>query len=123
MGMAATTKWTAGMVRALPADGNRYEVIDGELFVTPAPSWDHQEAAFELATRLRSYLQAIGVGNAERVGAGVPPALYGRDGRTYSLPHHSPLKAHSSTPPSPSSRAPRVDGAPRPLRPAEEPDR
>ena len=64
MSMAATTKWTAEMVRALPDDGNRYEVIDGELFVTPAPLWDHQEAAFELATRLRSYLQATGVGNA-----------------------------------------------------------
>ena len=28
----------------LPDDGNRYEVIDGELFVTPAPSLRHQEA-------------------------------------------------------------------------------
>ena len=64
MDMAATTKWTAEMVRALPDDGNRYEVIDGELFVTPAPSWDHQEAAVELLTRLRSYLQATGVDNA-----------------------------------------------------------
>jgi Uma2 family endonuclease len=61
--MVATTKWTADMVRALPADGNRYEVIDGELFVTPAPSWNHQEAAFELAVRVRAYLQATGAGH------------------------------------------------------------
>ncbi len=33
-----TARWTVEMVRALPDDGNRYEVIDGELFVTPAPS-------------------------------------------------------------------------------------
>ena len=35
---AQHTEWTVDMVRALPDDGNRYEVIDGELFVTPAPS-------------------------------------------------------------------------------------
>jgi len=38
---------------ALPDDGNRYELIDGTLIVTPAPSWRHQEAALELAVRLR----------------------------------------------------------------------
>jgi len=29
--------------RALPDDGNRYELIDGELFVTAAPVLDHQD--------------------------------------------------------------------------------
>ena len=29
---AQPTEWTVEMVRALPDDGNRYEVIDGELF-------------------------------------------------------------------------------------------
>jgi hypothetical protein len=41
MAMPATTNWTADMVRALPDDGKRYEVIDGELFVTPAPTFHH----------------------------------------------------------------------------------
>ena len=36
MVMPATTRWTADMVRALPDDGKRYEVIDGELFVPAA---------------------------------------------------------------------------------------
>jgi hypothetical protein len=31
---AHPTEWTVDMVRALPDDGNRHEVIDGELFVT-----------------------------------------------------------------------------------------
>lgn len=32
MGMPAKqTEWTAEMARALPEDGNRYEVLDGEL--------------------------------------------------------------------------------------------
>lgn len=57
MGMpAASTKWTADRVRALPDDGKRYEVIDGELYVTPAPSWEHQRAALGLAYRIRTYL-------------------------------------------------------------------
>jgi Uma2 family endonuclease len=38
----ATTYWTVDAVHALPDDGNRYEVIDGELFVTPSPRWRHQ---------------------------------------------------------------------------------
>lgn len=53
---AASTNWTAERVRALPDDGNRYEVIDGALFVSPAPSWEHQRAAFAMAKRLDTYL-------------------------------------------------------------------
>jgi Uma2 family endonuclease len=34
--------WTADRARALPGDGKRYEVLDGELFVSPAPSFNHQ---------------------------------------------------------------------------------
>lgn len=45
MGMPqATERWTAEMVRALPDDGNRYEVIDGALLVSPAPAELHQRA-------------------------------------------------------------------------------
>ena len=31
--------FTADMVRALPDDGKRYELVDGELLVTPAPQF------------------------------------------------------------------------------------
>ena len=47
--------WTVDQVRALPDDGNRYEVIDGELLVTPAPSWLHQQAAMEFLFLVRPY--------------------------------------------------------------------
>jgi hypothetical protein len=44
MGMPEqASRWTADMVRALPDDGNRYEVVDGELLVTPAPTWSHED--------------------------------------------------------------------------------
>ncbi len=44
MGMVAPTGFTAEAVRAFPNDGNRYEVVEGELLVTPAPGWLHQRA-------------------------------------------------------------------------------
>ena len=58
MGMPETAeRWTAAMVRALPDDRNRYEVIAGELFVTPAPSWSHQFVVGGLFRHLANYLQ------------------------------------------------------------------
>jgi len=54
--------WTAEMVRALPDDGTRYEVIDGELLVTPSPRRPHQRAVLQIAKRLDDYVEAIEVG-------------------------------------------------------------
>jgi Uma2 family endonuclease len=56
-------RWTADDLRDLPDDGNRYEVIDGDLLVTPAPSWQHQRAVLELARRLQDYLAMHAVGD------------------------------------------------------------
>jgi len=52
------------MVRALPDDGKRYEVVAGELFVTPAPSFDHQRAVLCLLLRVVPYVNAHGLGYA-----------------------------------------------------------
>ncbi len=43
----------------MPEDGNRYEVIDGELFVTPAPSRLHQRMQTELLVRLYTYVPPL----------------------------------------------------------------
>lgn len=64
MGMAAATRWTVERVRALPDDRHRYEVIDGELHVSPAPTWSHQAATRELFLILRSYLDASHAGDS-----------------------------------------------------------
>jgi Uma2 family endonuclease len=54
------SEWTVEMVHALPDDGNRYEVIEGELLVSPAPSLLHQAAVLHLAMRLLDYAKGAG---------------------------------------------------------------
>jgi Uma2 family endonuclease len=56
--------WTVDDLDDLPDDGQRYEVIDGELFVTPAPSIDHQAAVGALYRILAAYLEKERVGFA-----------------------------------------------------------
>ena len=64
MGMPATdTQWTAEMVRAIPDDNNRYQVVDGELFVTPAPTWRHGDVVLELVAIFLDYLKKNAVGH------------------------------------------------------------
>ena len=57
---AVDRRWTAKEVRQLIADNPlktpRYELVDGELLVTPSPGGLHQTAVLELAFALRLYL-------------------------------------------------------------------
>ncbi len=62
MGMAAPIYYTAEMVRALPDDGNRYEVVYGELLVTPAPRMWHEIVQRRLMYALETYLLRYPVG-------------------------------------------------------------
>ena len=62
MGMAAPIYYTADMVRALPEDGNRYEVVYGELLVTPAPRPWHEVVQRRLISALDNYLREHPVG-------------------------------------------------------------
>ena len=62
MGMAAPIYYTADMVRAFPEDGNRYEVVYGELLVTPAPRPWHEIVQGRLSLALGDYLRNQPVG-------------------------------------------------------------
>ena len=65
MGMPHPARdWTVQRVLALPDDGNRYEVVDGELLVTPAPTFNHQEAVGTLYIALARYLAGTAIGRA-----------------------------------------------------------
>lgn len=61
---AHPTEWTVDMLDALPNDGNRYEIIDGDLVVTPSPSNAHQLVVGALYSRLRAYMRPTQVGRA-----------------------------------------------------------
>jgi len=54
--------WTSEAVRALPDDGRRYELVEGELLVTPSPGPVHQRVLAALFNRLGPYLQATNSG-------------------------------------------------------------
>lgn len=55
MAMASAQRcWTLAEFDALPHDGNRYELIHGELFVSPAPALMHEL----IIARLRNILAA-----------------------------------------------------------------
>jgi len=48
--------WTYEVYRRLPNDGRRYEVVRGFLYVTPAPSFDHQFAVWQLSRQLGNFV-------------------------------------------------------------------
>ncbi|MGH7629027.1 MAG: Uma2 family endonuclease [Gemmatimonadales bacterium] len=56
--------WTVARVLELPDDGNRYEVVDGELLVTPAPSLLHQRAVQALYDRIAPFIKPHPIGSA-----------------------------------------------------------
>lgn len=61
-GASSPTRWTYAEYARLPNDGNRYEVLDGEVLVTPSPGTWHQWTAAELFFVLREYVRAHGIG-------------------------------------------------------------
>jgi Uma2 family endonuclease len=57
-------RWTVADLELLPDDGRRYEVIAGELFVTRAPHWKHQNVSVKFAMALESWSIQSGLGEA-----------------------------------------------------------
>jgi Uma2 family endonuclease len=63
MSMVAMAKrWTLDELHRLPDDGNKYELVFGELFVTPAPTEEHETILARLSAVLVPYVAARGLG-------------------------------------------------------------
>ena len=62
--------WTSADLELLPDNGNRYEIINGELYVTRAPHWKHQKTCGRLFTALDIWPIATKLGETA-MGAGV----------------------------------------------------
>jgi Uma2 family endonuclease len=57
-------KFTYRDLCEMPDDGKRYQLIDGELYVTPSPNRAHQRAVGNLYAMLRAQIQEPGLGEA-----------------------------------------------------------
>src|SRR6266851_2151929 len=74
--MPLTHHWTSKDLEAFPpAEGTRYEIIDGELYVSHQPSWHHQYTCSALIAALHTWSQATGLGAA----TGAPGILFAED--------------------------------------------
>lgn len=56
---------------SFPDDGRAYEIVDGELFVTPSPSIRHQRTSREIQHALLTFLRATGLGEVLNAPVGV----------------------------------------------------
>jgi Uma2 family endonuclease len=100
--MPDVARWTRAEVLALPDDGMRHELIDGELIVTPTPRVRHQDGVMALTEILQPYV------------------LEHRLGRFYNLPADLEVLPDQLTQPDlfvvpPGTRFDRWEGAPTPI--------
>src|SRR5436305_3665296 len=50
-----TLHWTSQDLELLPNDGKRYEIIDGELYVSKQPHWEHQFVSGQIFALLQAW--------------------------------------------------------------------
>jgi Uma2 family endonuclease len=58
----ALQQWTYAEYARLPDDGNRYEIIAGEAYMSPSPHPLHQKALIRLSAALEQFTQEHGIG-------------------------------------------------------------
>jgi Uma2 family endonuclease len=68
MSYASDLRLTNADVECMPDDGNRYELIDGELYVSSAPGFSHQTILVNLVLAFGGYLRDHPIG---RIAPGV----------------------------------------------------
>ena len=62
--MSVSRRWTvADLDQIEPVEGERYEVINGELYVAKQPSWEHQSLCVSLGGQLEQWSYETGLGS------------------------------------------------------------
>jgi len=62
--MNSALRWTSADLEVLPDNGKRYEIIDGELYVSKSPTFHHQFACGRIYRHLDSWSEETGLGVA-----------------------------------------------------------
>jgi len=60
--MESSIRWTSADLGALPDNGSRYEIIDGDLHVSKQPHYYHQRVCTIIAVALESWSSETGAG-------------------------------------------------------------
>ena len=60
--MTTSLRWTSADLQALPENGKRYEIIDGELLVSRQPHYYHQLVCFRVGLSLEIWNKVSGSG-------------------------------------------------------------
>lgn len=60
--MSTTTRWTSKDLDSLPDDGTRYEIIDGELYMSKQPHYYHQDVCTQLLGLLWDWDRSANLG-------------------------------------------------------------
>lgn len=61
--MTTSLRWTSTDLELLPDDGKRYEIIDGELYVSRMPTWAHQAVCTTIGYLLHGWSEETGLGS------------------------------------------------------------
>jgi len=69
---ASDLLFTIDDLSAMPDDGKRYEIIEGELYVSTQPNWHHQYACTSLLWALENWGKETGLGVAN----GAPGVIF-----------------------------------------------
>jgi Uma2 family endonuclease len=98
MSRTAARRYTYADLQQFPeGEGKRYEIIDGELFVTPSPNRAHQRVVLRLATALHTFAEAHNAGEVyvapfdvlfNDINVVIPDVLFVSTARLASIEHN-----------------------------------
>lgn len=62
--MSKALRWTSADLDLLPEDNKRYEIVDGDLYVSRQPSLEHQMVCLQTASLLQAWTLQTNLGRA-----------------------------------------------------------